>query len=91
MLQSLWIYQFLNKLNRDQKDLGIKTYVLYGTGCDTSGKDGDGIVTSDSAKLEYAQNIEIKGNCTGVNTLHTDLLDITKYPQVYREISKILE
>lgn len=81
---------FLNKLNRDNSTSNVDSYVIYGSGCDTNGKDGDGIVSIESAKLSYAKNIEIKGNCTTFNTLHTDLLNTDKYPKVYKEISKIL-
>jgi len=55
------------------------------------GNDGDGVVTVNSSILAYANITFIDGACTGVNSLHMDMLDPSLYPVVYGEVKKILE
>jgi hypothetical protein len=67
-----------------------ETYIIAGSGCSISGKDGDGIVTLESAKLPNIPITIINGSCSGTTLMHNDLLNSEKYPQVYQEIKKIL-
>jgi hypothetical protein len=70
----------------------IPFYVLIGKGCDTDGKEGDGVVEAVSAELGFAENIYIDGNCDdffGAN-LHNDLLKPEKYPEVYETIKELI-
>lgn len=73
---------FLNKLERSGEP-SIPVSVIIGQGCDTDGKDGDGVVTVDSATLPYARNLYFNGTCDGFSTLHTAMLDIERYPEAY--------
>jgi hypothetical protein len=71
---------------------GIPVFTIIGTGCDSEGKDGDGIVQAESSELDYADNIHIAGECDSeiVPNFHKDLLDPEKYPQVYGELKRII-
>jgi len=80
----------LKKLNSDDLP-GIPITNIVGRGCDMSGEDGDGIVTRKSAYLDGAANHYIDGVCrSATKSLHTDLLDIERYPDVYTIISDAL-
>ncbi len=83
---------FINKLNDPKRQpTRTETYMIIGTGCDMSGEDGDGVVTKASATLFGVENHYIEGSCDELlNTLHSDLLDISKYPEVYGIIMEIL-
>ena len=77
---------FINKLNRGWSS-DIPIYNIVGFGCDTSGEDGDGVVTRDSANLEGAENFFMQGNCPkSFEYLHNDLINPEKYPEVLRII-----
>jgi len=81
---------FIKRISRSQPKIDV--YSIYGTGCDTSDEAGDGIVTAASARLDYATNIEIKGECTDLlgTDLHTNIIDPDKYPQTYQVLSSLL-
>lgn len=79
---------FMNKLNRDLPNVPI--YMIYGTGCNMNGEDGDGIVLTRNAILENANNSKINGQCGGVNFLHTEMLNPALYPKVYNLIKEDL-
>ncbi|MFH1589702.1 MAG: alpha/beta fold hydrolase [archaeon] len=81
---------FLKKLNSYKPKLRV--YNIIGTGCDMSGKDGDGVVKSDSAMLTYAHNIYFEGVCKDAfeTELHSDLINPEKYPLVYEMIKELL-
>jgi len=84
---------FLSKLNARKMPAEADIYSIRSTGCEMDdNKDGDGIVTSESAYLEGAKNYEIKGNCTGSlkTSLHSEVLDPTEYPETYGLILSIL-
>jgi pimeloyl-ACP methyl ester carboxylesterase len=81
---------FLNKLNRDPLP-DIPIWIIVGSGCDMSGKDGDGIVLKESAYIESATNKFIEGTCKGITHLHTEMLDPMKYPDVLEIITEFLE
>lgn len=72
---------FINKLNRERQDVPILN--IIGTGCDMDGGTGDGVVTAENAALEYAQNVYVNGTCRTLEPLHTKLLEIDEYPEVY--------
>ena len=75
----------LDKLNRE--DLSpIPIFNVVGTGCDMGNVPGDGIVLESSAKLEGAENYVVQGRCSTFDNLHTGMLDIDKYPDVYKQL-----
>jgi hypothetical protein len=80
---------FLNKLNREKLP-NIPVTNIVGVGCDTEGKDGDGIVIKDKAELQGIKNYYIKGNCTGTDYLHNTLLKVNNYPHVYEIVKEAL-
>ena len=84
---------FIKKLNdplKVPKNVGVHN--IIGIGCDMNGKEGDGIVTKENAELEYAQNYYINGTCGDISRpLHTQLLNIDKYPEVYSIMSSVLK
>ncbi len=82
---------FINKVNRDRIPETVDVYNIIGEGCDMNGENGDGVVTKDYAKLDYAHNFYINGSCSGLSTLHTEMLNIDKYPQVYDIIRRALK
>ncbi len=65
---------FMNKLNSGGLP-NIPIYNIVGTGCDMDGEQGDGVVLETSARLEGTTNYVVKGECTTLSTLHTDLLE----------------
>ena len=86
---------FLNKLNDPSKQpLQAKISNIIGIGCLRNGQDGDGIVLSDHASLNGIVNATeffVDGSCHGaLGHFHTDLLDIDKYPEVYKIVKEAL-
>jgi hypothetical protein len=78
---------FIKKLNdlSNQPDMD-KVYLVIGKGCSTSGLDGDGVVTVNSSIMKSVSKshiLYVEGNCTSTSYLHTTLLNIYQYPQVY--------
>lgn len=84
---------FIKKLNDPNKvPSNTKVYNIIGAGCDMDSITGDGIVTKENAELVYAENFYINGTCDGLSrVLHTQILDINKYPEVYDIISYVLK
>ncbi len=84
---------FIKKLNDPLKiPKNIEIHNIIGIGCNMNGKEGDGIVTKENAELEHGQNYYINGTCEDVSKpLHTQILDINKYPKVYDIISSVLK
>ena len=80
---------FLNKLNRDDK-INIPVYNIIGVGCSWENSIGDGIVKNNSAYLDFAKNYYVNGTCDGFNYFHSNVLDIEKYPEVYKIINQSL-
>ncbi len=82
---------FINKLNTAKSDT-IKIINIVGSGCLTDSTDGDGAVTADSSMVDFekAGNIVLKGNCSGLNLFHTEILDTDKYPELFEAISNSL-
>ena len=85
---------FLKKLNsQNYEPKNLQFYTISGIGCKTSGKDGDGVVVFESSTLDYAVSSVISGTCDSLlkkNVLHSELLNIDKYPEVYESIKEIL-
>ena len=85
---------FMKKINDPNYKLRkVKVYTISGIGCKTDGEDGDGVVTFEDSTLDYATSFVVNGTCEDAfkRGLHSDLLDIDKYPQVYDDIKDILE
>jgi hypothetical protein len=83
--------QFINELNAvENKPTKTKTYVLYGTGCLLNGKQSDGFILADNAKLPFALNFPIAGNCND-KILHEEIKNVNTYPEVYQIIQNILQ
>ncbi len=82
---------FINKLNDpSNQPEGIKLYSIIGKGCATDSSDGDGVVMIESARLDNATLSYVNGTCSGLESLHAELLDIDKYHQVYSTVTEIL-
>ncbi|MBI2653074.1 alpha/beta hydrolase [Candidatus Woesearchaeota archaeon] len=84
---------FINKVNDPLKQPSeVKLYAIIGQGCQMKLGDGDGIVLSENAKLENAKLYPVNGTCGGLfgGTLHTEILDIEKYPKTYNIVTNIL-
>lgn len=84
---------FIKKLNDPNKvPTNTRAYSIIGAGCDMDGIEGDGIVTKKNAELEYAENFYINGTCERLSkALHTQILNINEYPEVYDIISSALK
>ncbi len=81
---------FMNKINNEILP-DIPIYNIIGVGCDMNGETGDGIVMKKDAILDEKNNYLINGNCSGsLNYLHAEILDINKYPQLYKTIKRTL-
>jgi len=97
---------FINKVNDPLKQpTKTKLYAVIGQGCQMKSDErargelshvtgnGDGIVSTENAKLENANQYFVNGTCGGIfgETLHTEILNIEKYPETYRVITEILK
>ena len=84
---------FINKLNDPLKQPNkIKLYSIIGQGCQMKLGNGDGIVLTGNAKLENAELFYVNGTCGGLfgGNLHTEILNIEKYPETYRIVTEVL-
>jgi len=84
---------FMKKLNAPNNLLeNTDVYTISGKGCGTAGKDGDGIVTFESSLVDGAESFVVEGKCEDFfkTELHSDLLNIDKYPDVYEYVLGIL-
>ena len=85
---------FINKLNDPLKQpTKVKLYAIIGQGCQMKSGDGDGVVLSENAKLDNAKLHYVNGTCGGFfgDTLHTEILNINKYPATYNLVKEILK
>ena len=85
---------FMNKLNDPSKQAAkIRIYSVIGQGCEMKLGDGDGIVLSENAKLQNAELFYVNGTCAGLfgGNLHTEILNIEKYPETYGIVTGILK
>lgn len=80
----------LATLNDPSLQPSVPMTVIAGSGCSTGGQDGDGVVTVASAELPQAATIIVQGSCGGTDTLHTAMLDPTRYPVVYAALRGLL-
>lgn len=80
----------LARINDPSRQSSVPITVIYGTGCDMDGVDGDGVVVVESSVLFGAENIEVAGSCSGSAVLHVTLLDPSLYPAVVEVIKEIL-
>lgn len=69
----------------------VPIYNIIGIGCPFEGSEGDGIVKSESAYLEGAQNIYVNGTCSGVDFFHVNMIKPSKYPEVYNIIKDLIQ
>ncbi len=81
---------FMNKLSRGKLS-EVPVYNIVGSGCDMDKGNGDGIVLKENAVLDGAKNFIINGTCRNLDKLHTEMLDINKYPEVYYVIKNALK
>jgi hypothetical protein len=86
---------FINKLNSG-KNPTIPIYNIVGTGCDMDGVTGDGVVKNSSAYLDETsttKDFTIQGSCDPdhYHLLHSDIINITAYPQTYEILKTALE
>ncbi len=79
---------FLSRLNQDA--VNVATYNIIGTGCETYGEDGDGVVKASSSNLPEANNYYVKGNCQGTEVFHTEMINPKKNKQVFELVRDIL-
>ena len=83
---------FMSRLNDPTgQPKQVKAYTITGTGCNTRGLDGDGIVAAASSRLSFARNYDINGTCTLFQQLHGEMLDISKFPETYEIVKEILQ
>ncbi len=85
---------FIKRLNAQTNiPKKVKVYTIYGTGCNTEGKDGDGILAAGDVMLDYAENFQVNGTCKDLLglELHSDMLDPEIHPEVYDKIVEILK
>jgi hypothetical protein len=69
----------------------IPVYNIIGVGCPIEGFEGDGIVKSESAYLEGAENIYVTGTCSGVDFFHVRMNEPSKYPEIYAIIKNVIQ
>jgi hypothetical protein len=84
---------FINKLTSAPKP-DIPLYNIISSGCNMDGEDGDGVVTSKSQYLSYAKNYYFNGTCndnSDFSYFHNEILDVEKYPEVYRLLRELLK
>ncbi len=78
---------FMNKLTHGGLPT-IPVTTIIGTGCEMDGEQGDGVVTESAGQLLGAKKLLINGTCTTFAPLHTEMLDVNSYPEVYEDIKK---
>ena len=76
---------FMNKLTHGGLP-SIPVTTIIGIGCEMDGEQGDGIVTESAGQLVGAKKIVVNGTCTTFAPLHTEMLDVNAYPEVYQTI-----
>ncbi|MBI2649889.1 alpha/beta fold hydrolase [Candidatus Woesearchaeota archaeon] len=85
---------FINKLNDPLKQpVKARLYAIIGQGCQMGQDNGDGVVLAESAKLKDTNLYYVNGTCGGIfgESLHTEILNIDKYPETYSIIKGILK
>jgi hypothetical protein len=77
---------FMQKLNDpEHQPTSTELVTITGHGCDTSGRDGDGVVQAERARLPGVRNYDVNGTCSDFfgTDFHTEMLNIDEYPDVY--------
>ena len=81
---------FISKLNSVPLP-NIPVYNLIGVGCPIEEYEADGIVKSESAYLEGAENIYVYGTCNGVDFFHVRMIKPTYHPEIYEIVKEKIE
>lgn len=84
---SLFIRNLNDPRNSPPND---RMHVIRGEGCEMVEGEGDGIVHSESVFLEGQNNYLITGECQTPFSLHTQLLNPNRYPEVYNIIKRVI-
>jgi hypothetical protein len=85
---------FMRKVNDPaEQPKNTQFTIISGIGCSVDGRPGDGVVAASSVSLPYATNYNVTGSCADLfgTSLHTELLNIEKYPATYQIIAKALK
>ena len=83
---------FINKLNSGKLP-EIPIYNIIGDGCPMNGEAADGTVQVRNVILEgeNVNNFIVNGTCSGLEKLHSEMLDTDEYPEVYEIIINALK
>ena len=81
---------FMNYLNNEASIPQKDVHMIVGEGCSTFGEDGDGIVHTSSAELDFAENYYFTGSCDLIDNFHRDMIKPSRYPEIYDTIIDIL-
>ncbi|MFP4567763.1 MAG: hypothetical protein ACLFN8_02355 [Candidatus Woesearchaeota archaeon] len=81
---------FIEYLNSDANLPEKEVHMIIGEGCNTFGADGDGIVQTSSAKLNFTTNYFFNSSCDLIDNFHRDMIKPSKYPEIYDLIVDIL-
>jgi pimeloyl-ACP methyl ester carboxylesterase len=81
---------FISELNNAPLP-NIPVYNLIGVGCPIEEYEADGIVKSESAYLEGAENIYVQGTCSGVDFFHVRMIKPTYHPEIYEIVKEKIE
>jgi pimeloyl-ACP methyl ester carboxylesterase len=83
---------FMRKINDPSNVPAVRMVTIAGKGCAVGTEDGDGVVAASSVPLDTAVNHEVEGVCDDFfkSELHTEMLNIDRYPQVYEFIREEL-
>lgn len=81
---------FINKLE-NWKYPDIKIDNIQGIGCQMGNETGDGIATKENSFLENADNYIIEGKCEGSNLFHGEMLNPSKYPEIFQTLVQLLK
>ncbi|HLG23601.1 MAG TPA: alpha/beta hydrolase [Candidatus Nanoarchaeia archaeon] len=85
---------FLRKLNDAAKQpKNAKMFNIITQGCKMALGNGDGVVLAKNEKIDGAKEFFVDGTCPSTfgSYLHTDVLDIEKYPEAYEIVKGILK
>ncbi len=81
---------FMNYMNEEATLPEKEVHMIVGEGCSTFGEDGDGIVHTSSAVLDFAENHFFTGSCELIDNFHRDMIKPSKYPEIYEKIMGVL-
>ncbi|MEM0230606.1 MAG: alpha/beta fold hydrolase [Candidatus Woesearchaeota archaeon] len=84
---------FLKRLNAPQNiPKHARIYTISAVGCETYGKDGDGVIIAENVVLPFAKNYRIRGICTSAikRDLHSTMIQPSLHPETFEIIKEIL-